>query len=197
MDTNTPKKGKAGRIIGSILALILIFAAAFFLLNLIRNAYPLSDSDTSSSVSNEDQTDDAAEEETAEDLNETLQTEEEAVPDDTGVTETAEPAAGEETSPTYTETQPETEDGSGAAGLRMMDETLLALPSENGWYRDDLNIWYSPDGQYYYYNGWLTLEDRIYHFDNAGMIDRGWKTIAGQEYYFDENGIYDPNAIRE
>ncbi len=198
-DNETSKHGKAGRIIGTILLLIVIFAAAFFLLNLIRISYPVTES---ASAAAEEETvlegtaDDEEDAVNAEDTDEDAENVQEAAEDNTETaddTETEETAEAAETG--SWETAPEADDGSGAAGLKIMDESIMYLASEDGWYRDEYNLWYSPDNVHYYYNGWVTLGDRIYHFDAAGMVDRGWKTIGGTEYYFDESGVYDPDAV--
>lgn len=104
-----------------------------------------------------------------------------------------------EPEPVITETAPEAEDGSGAAGLMPMNESTMTLYSENGWFMDANNSWYSPDNVHVYYNGWANIDGENYHFDTAGMVDRGWKVIGGQSCYFGKTGIYypdqDPNKV--
>ncbi|MDO4490322.1 MAG: polysaccharide deacetylase family protein [Lachnospiraceae bacterium] len=89
---------------------------------------------------------------------------------------------------------PEAEDGSGAAGLMPMDESIMYLSCQDGWFVDNLNSWYSPDMVHIYYNGWQTIGEKSYHFDAAGMLDHGWKLIGGVSCYFDEAGVYHPEA---
>lgn len=96
--------------------------------------------------------------------------------------------------PAFKATEAEAEDGSGAAGLMPMDESIFTLEYSDGWFRSNLNAWYSPDTVLCYYNGWQTIGDNTYHFDKAGMLDRGWKLIGGTGCYFDGDGVYHPEA---
>ncbi len=188
-DNETKKSGgpSAGRVIGIIVLLAAVFGIMVLLLNIVKISYPMTDT-TPTEVVEETANTEEDTEDTAEQQEETAE--------ETETEETAEDAAETETS-AYQETAPEAEDGSGQAGLAVMGENIMYLASEDGWYRDELNAWYSPDNVHYYYNGWVTLGDKIYHFDAAGMVDRGWKTIGGVEYYFDETGIYNPDAVHE
>jgi peptidoglycan/xylan/chitin deacetylase (PgdA/CDA1 family) len=89
--------------------------------------------------------------------------------------------------------EPETEDGSGRAGIQLLTDEMKAVSTLSGRYSNDIGSWYSPKEGYCYYNGWVTLDGERYHFDAAGYIDTGWTAIGGSGYYFDESGKYDRN----
>lgn len=99
-----------------------------------------------------------------------------------------------EPEPAFKEVPCEAEDGTGAAGLININAVadVSTLTYQDGWYLSDMNAWYSPDMNLCYYNGWQTLGEEMYHFDQNGMLDRGWKAIGGQGYYFDSTGVYHP-----
>ncbi len=178
------------KIFGTILLLALVFAVAFMVLNSLRESY-YPESGTSRTESAVEEVEDPETQDTEEETQEeeaAAEESEEALPEETTEEETENPVQ---------ETQPQAEDGSGEAGLRFMDETVAALTPDNGWYRDELNAWYSPDGVRICYNGWVTIGEQRFHFDTAGMVDRGWKTIGGESYYFDESGVYQPDAVQE
>lgn len=85
------------------------------------------------------------------------------------------------------------EDGSGDVAKNALSEGMKITSDAPGWQVDSKGWWYAADGQSYYTNGWLTIEDQQYHFGKDGYMDTGWTAIGGEGYYFDENGIYEPD----
>ncbi len=93
---------------------------------------------------------------------------------------------------TYAVTAPQSEDGSGAAGIMQMTDEMLQASAETGFHFNDRAHWYSVSSGLCYYNGWQEIDGNSYHFNANGWMDLGWKRICGQTYYFDDNGVYQP-----
>ncbi len=93
---------------------------------------------------------------------------------------------------TYAVTAPQSEDGSGAAGIMQMTDEMLQASTETGFHYNDRARWYSVSSGLCYYNGWQEIDGNSYHFNANGWMDLGWKRICGQTYYFDDNGVYQP-----
>lgn len=89
------------------------------------------------------------------------------------------------------ETAPETEDGSGKAGILKLAETT---PQNEvpGWQYSASGWWYAVDAASYYANGWAKISGKQYHFDANGYMATGWKAIGGKGCYFDGLGVYQP-----
>ncbi len=86
--------------------------------------------------------------------------------------------------------EPEYDDGTGKVGIMECTDEMLAVSNKAGRHSSDAGQWYSPADGYCYYNGWVTLDDELYHFDSDGYMDIGWTAIGGEGCYFDESGIY-------
>ena len=75
-------------------------------------------------------------------------------------------------------------------------ELKYAVP---GWQVDDNGWWYANSDNTYYENGWATLGDKKYFFNNQGYMQTGWTPIGGQGYFFDDAGQHvtdkKPNMI--
>lgn len=89
---------------------------------------------------------------------------------------------------------PEAEDGSGEAGRARIPEGMSVRYDTPGWQHDDKGWWYASDEKTFYVNGWFTLEQQEYHFDDTGYMDTGWTAIGGKGCYFDDHGVYDSAA---
>lgn len=83
------------------------------------------------------------------------------------------------------------EDGSGDVAKAALAEGQKPTSAVPGWQVDDKGWWYAPDGQSCYANGWLTIDDKQYHFGKDGYMDTGWTAIGGEGYYFTDEGVYD------
>ncbi len=189
-NSNRKKTSPVLKVIGLLLLLAAVFAGMYLVLTNIKERY--SNPEITAVSVTEEQQEEAAVTEEQNDPDAEAQT-------DPAAEEQTDPTAEEnqEAAPVYQAVQPEQEDGSGTAGLRPMEEAVKALQGQDGWFRDDRNVWYSPDGNLCCYNGWMTIGEQSFHFDAAGMLDRGWKTIGGQEFFFDENGVYQPDEVKE
>ncbi len=108
------------------------------------------------------------------------------------VSAAAEQPVPEQLPASYTEIPCEAQDGTGAAGLILLPADMAETSTMPGWQSNTYGLWYSPDGQVCYYNGWQDIEGQTYHFDAEGYMDRGWKLIGGQSCYFDSHGVYVP-----
>lgn len=87
---------------------------------------------------------------------------------------------------------PETEDGTGAAGICLIQDGRDSTVT--GWAESDGKRWYAPDAGKYYYNGWQDIDGATYHFDAAGYAAKGWTAISYQNgCYFDEECRYVPD----
>ena len=90
--------------------------------------------------------------------------------------------------------EPERDDGSGQAGRATIPDGMSVQFDTPGWQHDDRGWWYASDERTFYVNGWLTLDQKEYHFSSNGYMDTGWTPIGGKGCYFDEHGVYDATA---
>ncbi len=116
---------------------------------------------------------------------------------DTGTvseTEASSASSSKDSSQKVEEVPPEQEDGSGQAGISILEDHRTVTKAVPGWQQTDGRWWYATGQTSCYVNGWLQLEGNQYHFDSQGYMDTGWTPIGGQGYYFDSDGIYHPEA---
>lgn len=109
--------------------------------------------------------------------------------------ESAVETAAEDTS--FKGRNPESADGTGAAGVMQTPQYMLDIDPGTGWHSDIYGWWYSPEEGGIYYNGWIDIEGQTYHFAENGYASMGWTAIGGEGYYFDSDKVYQPNENKD
>lgn len=59
---------------------------------------------------------------------------------------------------------------------------------KQGWIKDAIGWWYTPDAKTYYSNGWKQIDDEWYLFDSNGYIRYNWQKVDGSWYFMKSNG---------
>lgn len=80
--------------------------------------------------------------------------------------------------------------------LKGADDLARLKTRTPGWHEDEAGRWYqNPDGTYFA-DGFQSIDDVQYFFDENGYMATGWVSRGVKDYYFDEDGSYDPTMTR-
>ena len=93
-------------------------------------------------------------------------------------------------------------DGTFPADLTFNENEIAQMPDDMAayttgigpQYNEFIGVWYSVGNNMCLWNSWHTIDGKMYHFNEQGLMDRGWKLIDGQSCYFDDDGVYVPDA---
>ena len=104
------------------------------------------------------------------------------------VTVTPEPAASVTPEPNPVLQEPEAEDGTADAGImKLLDDRSGSL---KGWNENDTGRWYSPEDGTCYFNGWISIGNDTFHFDENGYAATGWTAISYRDgRFFADEGV--------
>ena len=90
-------------------------------------------------------------------------------------------------------TKPTAEDGSGTAGIMVVDDSRTSSSGLLGWQTSsDGRRWYEVSKDACYYNGFKNIGENVYYFDPEGYaVVNSWYAVSYQKgCYFDESGAY-------
>ena len=101
--------------------------------------------------------------------------------------------AGPETEASEEEAEAAQDQNTDTAELKKLEEEEIG---NTGWNLDDTGWWYKTEDGRQPVNGWQTIEDIRFYFDENGYLMTGWHYLNdGSFACFNESGLYMPDAV--